>query len=98
MIKLVKYILIPVLLFIVFLNYYSKIYKTIPVVYWDEEEWVSHGYFFEMLINGEIDNPLWKEPHLDTLLTSYVNGAAIYKDYLEIKKTKKTGTTTWLII
>jgi hypothetical protein len=60
----------------------------VPIVYWDEEEWVSHGYFFELLLKGDINNPIWKEKHLDTFLISYINGAAVYRDYLMAKKSK----------
>jgi len=91
--KIIKYFLIPLFIFIIFFTFYNNVYKKISITYWDEEAWLGRGYFFELLIKGDFNNPLWDTPLAfdQPKLTEYMYGAAIYPTYLKYKE-KKTLT------
>jgi len=86
--KITKHFLIPLFLFIVFFTFYNNIYKKVLITYWDEGGWLGRGYFFELLMKGDISNPLWDTPLAfnQPKLTEYMYGAAIYPAYLKYKK------------
>ena len=86
--KIIKYFLIPLFIFIIFFTFYNNVYKKISITYWDEEAWLGRGYFFELLIKGDFNNPLWDTPLAfdQPKLTEYMYGAAIYPTYLKYKE------------
>lgn len=86
--KLIKYFFIPLFLLIIFFVFYNNVYKKISITYYDEQAWISHGYFFELLINRDFNNPLWEKRLQQPILTDYMYGAMIYSKYLQEKRSK----------
>lgn len=90
MAKIIKFVLIPLVLFLIFFIGYNQIYKQIPITFWDEEEWVGRGYFYELLVKGDFDSYLWIEDYGydQPKMAEYLFGAVNYPKYLKAKKEK----------
>jgi len=87
--KIIKYIVFPLLIFIVFFVIYSKkAVNSNSLYYYDEYSWIGRGYYFELLINGDFNNKLWEVYNVDAdpKLASYIYGLANYPTYKKVNK------------
>lgn len=90
LIKTIKFILIPSLIFFTAIIVYSHISRIIPVKYWDEVGWIGRSFFFELIIKGDFRNSLWKDEtaYDQPILPEFINGLMLYGDYLKQKAIK----------
>lgn len=80
------YLLIPLLLFCSFFVYYqSQRSVTNLSIRADEIVWVGRSLYFDLLIRGDVKNPLWQTEGIDgdPRLTSYLYGMSLYPKYLK---------------
>jgi hypothetical protein len=84
-----KYILIPCLIFLIFIKLvYLPVALSASSVYrWDEYHWISRSYYFELLINRDFTNRAWDNYGIDgdPKLASFLYGAFLYPSYLKYK-------------
>lgn len=85
--KIIKYFLIPLLIFFTALIFYRNIYKKIPIESNDELYWISNTYFFDYFIKKDFSNPIWLtfSAYDQPKLAEYIYGLIIYPNYLEYK-------------
>lgn len=100
MTKLLRFLLLPFVLFFSFFNFYKFLsagyFSTLHI---DEHLWVARGYFFELLLKRDFDNLLWdtygESPGAgldgDPKLAPYVYGIFAYPEYLRQKKVREDG-------
>lgn len=88
--KIIRYILIPLIIFFSFLIYYQNYLYTLPIRYWDEARWIERSYFYELYIKKDFQNPLWNSSFAydQPRLTEYVFGSVLYPYYLQEKANK----------
>jgi hypothetical protein len=83
--KIGIHLLIPILLFLVTLQYYSFRNKVVNLpLHADEMVWVGRGFYLDVFLKGDVFNPLWRTEKIDgdPRLSSYLFGAWIYPRYL----------------
>jgi hypothetical protein len=85
---LIKFVIVPAIIFLAFFIAYSTYYKTIQISYWDEVLWIGHSSIFESFIKRDFKNPVWQtvESFDQPKLTEYAYGAWLYPGYLKTKK------------
>lgn len=91
--------LVPLILFFTFFIFYSYTYKSIPIRYWDEHAWIGQGYYFDLYIRGDINNPEWFSfySYGQPKLTEYLYGLTLYPNYLSYCKDSKCDYITFLL-
>ena len=90
--KYLQLLLIPLSIFFIFFNLYIRKATNYNSFYqWDEYPWIGRGYYLELLLNGDFDNPLWQTHGKDgdPKLTSYIYGLSLYPFYLQEKKIRE---------
>ena len=82
--NLLKFYLIPLVIFLIFIFFYLLVQKNITVSYYDEMIWTGRSYFFDFFIRKDFKNNIWKPPESSDQpkLGEYLYGAWLYKDYL----------------
>jgi hypothetical protein len=73
--------------FVCLLFFYSKYYKQVPIIYFDEQWWVWDSSMFQHLLEGDFNSEVWQaRTNIDQpSLPKYIFGAWIYPKYLEAK-------------
>lgn len=91
---IILYFLAPLIIFLIFLNYYSRIVPKIPLQHYDEYEWIARSYFFDLFIKGDFANPLWSDyrGYEQAKLGEYYYGLLLYPTYLKEKERKGNST------
>lgn len=71
--------------------FYAFNMKTPPIDYWDEYHWIGRSYFFELFIQGDFKNSLWKGYYSydQPKLAEYFYGLILYPKYIIEKANKK---------
>lgn len=85
--NLIKFLFIPLYIFLVFILGYQWISSRTPVAYWDEMLWVGRSYFFQYYLQGDFHNPVWQnyESYDQPKLAEYSYGLWLYPMYLAQK-------------
>lgn len=86
---LIKFVIVPAIIFLAFFIAYSAYSRSIPVSYWDEVLWVGRSSLFEPFIKGDFKNNIWQtaESYDQPKLAEFAYGAWLYPDYLKTKNT-----------
>lgn len=93
-IEKIKLLVIPLIIFLLASVYYSyKVTRLNSLYFYDEAAWIGRSYVFELLVNGDMDNDLWKTEKVDgdPKIPAYIYGMAIYPSYLKEKLIKGGG-------
>lgn len=100
--KFIKYLILPLLIFIFFFNFYAYYVTKVPIRFWDEHGWIGRSYFFGLFIKRDFNNPVWQTYYSydQAKLADYLYGLILYPDYLREKnniKDKKYDMAKFLI-
>lgn len=94
---MIKKLIFPLLIFCFSLYFYSQIYKSIPIRYWDEYYWVARSYYFELFIKKDFDNELWftTESYDQPKLAEYIYGLVLYPKFIDYKRKIKLNDNNY---